>query len=360
MRDVDMLRLLPCLSHHSLLPIDPQSGWCEYTGRRKYIEDYHSVLFADDYKYFGVFDGHLGNLAARYASKNLHTFFELHRQAFTAPLLATSDEDDDSSNAVILAASNGESRWHHVRSMLVPLKSDALLYDSVSVASVVQAIYKAFADTHFTFIRSKDGEPSGTTSTVAILFEKYLLIAHVGDSRAVLCCTSSGLAIQLTVDHTPNDLKERQRIESEGGYIDSRTSVPRVNGVLAVTRSLGDAAIPVVSAHPDLLLLNLTALNEDNISSSFCLCDTFPSTTSVTKHVCHFLIVASDGLWDVVSNDEAVAILCSFFNEVSESNSSEMPSDSFQKGAQLLAQEAYVRGSMDNIGVCVIDITVVA
>lgn len=60
--------LLPsCLSEHSMLPIDEHSGWCELQGRRTYIEDIHSAVFATSYKLLGVFDGHFGNKVSLYA-----------------------------------------------------------------------------------------------------------------------------------------------------------------------------------------------------------------------------------------------------------------------------------------------------
>ena len=46
--------LPPCLSEHSLLPMDPHSGWCDLQGRRKYIEDVHAMYFSDHFKFFGV------------------------------------------------------------------------------------------------------------------------------------------------------------------------------------------------------------------------------------------------------------------------------------------------------------------
>lgn len=72
----DKSHLPDCLSEHGMLPIDPQSGWCDLQGRRRYIEDYHSIAFTDSYKYFGVFDGHYGNRAARSVSKRFHNLFE--------------------------------------------------------------------------------------------------------------------------------------------------------------------------------------------------------------------------------------------------------------------------------------------
>lgn len=55
-----------------MLPIDPQSGWCDLQGRRKYIEDVHAMYFAEEFKFFGVFDGHFGNQAAKFTAKHLY------------------------------------------------------------------------------------------------------------------------------------------------------------------------------------------------------------------------------------------------------------------------------------------------
>ena len=60
-----------------------------------------------------------------------------------------------------------------------------------------------------------------------------------------------------------------------------------------------------------------------------------------------FIILASDGLWDVMSNQEAVDLA---WQVVTEHESS----TAYQKAAEVLTQEAYVRGSLDNIGVCII------
>lgn len=56
----DTTALPDCISWHSMVPQDPHSGWCDVQGRRAGIEDFHTIVFTDEYKWYGVFDGHWG------------------------------------------------------------------------------------------------------------------------------------------------------------------------------------------------------------------------------------------------------------------------------------------------------------
>jgi serine/threonine protein phosphatase PrpC len=81
-----------------------------------------------------------------------------------------------------------------------------------------------------------------------------------------------------------------------------------------------------------------------------------------------FLIVASDGLWDVMNSYEATELVCEFLLtqivkptvQLSRENVSDygvlLLPEAMQNAAKLLALEAFVRGSMDNVGVCVVDL----
>ena len=64
--------------------------------------------------------------------------------------------------------------------------------------------------------------------------DKQLLVANVGDSRCVLC--RSGVALDMSIDHKPDDDKELNRIENAGGKV---TGEGRVNGGLNLSRALG-------------------------------------------------------------------------------------------------------------------------
>uniref|UniRef100_A0A6B2L099 PPM-type phosphatase domain-containing protein n=1 Tax=Arcella intermedia TaxID=1963864 RepID=A0A6B2L099_9EUKA len=146
--------------------------------------------------YFGVFDGHSGDSASKFASKKLHTFIEKR---------LTSKESD------------------------IP----TLL--KLAFKDCQEAMKEAKVD-------------AGTTVVIALIVGNELYIANCGDSRAVLV---QGLqAHTITVDHKPSNESERKRIEAiPGGYVHNG----RVIGKLAVSRSLGDfSSNPYVSFEPDI------------------------------------------------------------------------------------------------------------
>ena len=122
----------------------------------------------------------------------------------------------------------------------------------------------------------------GTTALVCLVCEEKLHLAHCGDSRAVLCTTGRP-ATRLTADHTPNLPAEAERISALGGFV----SRGRVHGILAVSRALGDLELqPFISPEPDVSVVPIPPPAEA------------PSV----------LILASDGLWGLVEDDDAAAI----------------------------------------------------
>jgi protein phosphatase 1L len=83
-----------------------------------------------------------------------------------------------------------------------------------------------------------------------VLVGDRLLVANVGDSRAVVCI--SGEAIAFSTDHKPNRTDERQRIEDAGGVV-MWSGTWRVGGVLAVSRAFGDRLLKkYVVADPEI------------------------------------------------------------------------------------------------------------
>ena len=78
------------------------------------------------------------------------------------------------------------------------------------------------------------GYDSGTTAIVALLRGNQLTVANVGDSRCVLC--RNGIALEMSMDHKPEDEQELNRIHKAGGKV---TCEGRVNGGLNLSRALG-------------------------------------------------------------------------------------------------------------------------
>ncbi|XP_013200683.1 protein phosphatase 1L [Amyelois transitella] len=160
---------------------------------------------------------------------------------------------------------------------------------------------------------------AGTTALIAIMEGNHLIVANVGDSRGVMC-DSRGNAIPVSFDHKPQQVREQKRIEAAGGYI-AFNGVWRVAGILATSRAMGDYPLKdkkFVIADPDILTFNLD------------------------DHKPMFLVLASDGLWDTFSNEEAVKFIKERLDEP-------------DYGAKSLTLQAYYRGSVDNITVLVIN-----
>jgi serine/threonine protein phosphatase PrpC len=335
------------------------------------------------FRLFGVFDGHLGNRASNFLTRYLPHLFDSY---------LNEKENKSPGNYFEINSSSTLINDDWINSRLIPYGNhiiDRSLGTILRSKEAIQSLHNAFVYSNIEFIsRSHDQETSGSTATIAILLGpeaetqsypvsftshpsyKYLLIGHVGDSRAVLCCKSyqHGEAIPLTVDHTPSVPGERARVIEMGGFIESTKSIPRVNGQLAVTRSIGDKKLRMyLSSIPDLILLKLEKElfdEADQISSNKYenICSKYFNQRNINKSnkfINKFLILASDGLWDVISNQEAVNFTCKYLlNSLlrNEDSNDVLPTEAFHFAAKALAVEAFVRGSSDNIGVCIIDI----
>lgn len=179
----------------------------------------------------------------------------------------------------------------------------------------IEAIRKAYEITDSKILeKAKRLGRGGSTAVTAILIDGLkLVVANVGDSRAVIC--RNGLAKQLSVDHEPN--KERKCIEMKGGFVSNLPGdVPRVDGQLAVARAFGDLSLKVhLSSEPDV-------------------------RDEIIDDKTEFLVLASDGLWKVMSNQEAVDAIRHI----------EDP----QVAAKHLTEEALKRKSKDDISCIVV------
>jgi len=192
-----------------------------------------------------------------------------------------------------------------------------------------KCLRKAFqqTDNNWLHIAKKQNIDAGCTALVCLLYgpdekgELRLVTAHAGDTRAVM--VRGGAAKALTRDHKPNDKKEKDRIKRAGGMVEQVGGAWRVlsqqkDGLmgLSTSRAFGDIRLK----QPKQLVLS-----EPDIATY---------TIDLERDLA--LVLATDGVWDVVSSDDAVRIV--------ETNISRSP----KKAASALVHTAKQRGSKDD------------
>lgn len=202
---------------------------------------------------------------------------------------------------------------NHLKKMLVShlkTRNDLSIYNSLTyICVLIDENWKAYV----TRPSAKFRDFSGTTAVFALIIHHALWVVSVGDSRAVL--GKGKEAIQLSEDAKPPIEKYLLEIMHRGGFVKWK----RVDGSLDMARSIGDIDHPSVSARPCIRKFDLSNLDlqEKNV-----------------------LILATDGLWDVIGSQEAVQ-LCQNIKT--------------PKGmAAELVSAAYINGSTDNTTVMVI------
>ncbi|KAG8069083.1 hypothetical protein GUJ93_ZPchr0005g15028 [Zizania palustris] len=253
--------------------------------------------------FFGVYDGHGGVQVANYCRERIH--------AVLTEELRRAEEDVCGSD---LSGVESKKLWE-----------------------------KAFVES-FSRVDVEVGgnapDTVGSTAVVAIVCSSHVIVANCGDSRAVLCRAKQPLP--LSMDHKPNRQDEYARIEAQGGKVIQWNGY-RVLGVLAMSRSIGDKYLkPYIIPVPEVTVVARAKDDE-------------------------CLVLASDGLWDVMSNEEVCdaarkrILLWHKKNAATLSTSSgqrngDSSDPAAQAAADYLSKLALQKGSKDNITVVVIDL----
>lgn len=240
-------------------------GYASHQGGHSYMEDFYEIRFegvgGELVGLFGVFDGHAGATAAAYLRQSLFSHLIQHPKLIS-----------DTKSAITDAFARVDSQY--------------LEWENNNVGA----------------------RGAGSTACTAVLVGNRLVVANVGDSRAVVC--KGGIAVVASIDHKPNRGDERRRVEAAGGRVMLVGSTWRVDGRLAVSRAFGDRSMKrYVVADPEI--------REGMVDESV-----------------EFIVLASDGLWDVLSNEEAVSIVRPIMDPA--------------EAAWRLMQEAFLRRSVDN------------
>nr|XP_057936837.1 protein phosphatase 1K, mitochondrial [Doryrhamphus excisus] len=249
-------------------------GCASLIGQRKDNEDrFQLSQITDSILYFAVFDGHGGLEAADFCDKYMENFIK--------DLVA----DEDNLELVLTKA----------------------------FLEVDKALAK-----HLHRSSSAPGLNVGTTATVALLRDGIeLVVASVGDSRAMLC--RKGKALKLTVDHTPERKDEKERIKRSGGFITwNSLGQSNVNGRLAMTRSIGDFDLKNtgVVAEPETKRITLSHVHDS------------------------FLALTTDGINFIMNSQE----ICNVINQCHDP----------KEAAQRISEQALQYGSEDNSTIIVV------
>ncbi|KAI1288026.1 Protein phosphatase 1L [Halotydeus destructor] len=283
-------------------------------GRRGTMED--RMSFVDEtetlgIQFYGVFDGHGGDAAAEFVNEKLFKTIisRLNRQsAETKSSLDTSNCDK------ILLDEEKDFEQQTCTKLDLSLLSQILIDEVVALDSdLISELKKSY-------------NLAGTTALFAARYlpENKLLIANVGDSRGVLC-NQRGLAVPLSTDHKPQSPKELKRIKEAGGFI-KFTGVWRVGGILATSRAMGDYPLKdkkFLIAEPDVLVVDLNTVQPQ------------------------FAIFATDGLWDAMTNEEAVEYVKETLATLKKRQTKK--EDLAIEAAKAICYEAYRRLSVDNV-----------
>ena len=246
-----------------------------------------SHVVETDNGYFAIFDGHAGTFAADWCGKKLHVLLEdMIRKNPNTPVPELLDQTftnvDQQLDKLPLKNSGCTAicavlRWED----RIPNSNSAT--GSTAIAPAAAAAVKAASEPPASDSKSdvsQNPTPQGKSALPGFASttpmpklqnsasrQRVLYTANVGDARIVLC--RNGKALRLSYDHKGSDENEGKRISNAGGLILNN----RVNGVLAVTRALGDAYMKdLVTGHP------------------------YTTETVIQADIDEFLILACDGV----------------------------------------------------------------
>ena len=259
------------------LKVQPRSGYESLQGQREYMED--RVVCFDDIKsqipelnypndmrisYFGVFDGHAGSRAAEICKNQLHTkiICESLFQSVTQSIQVS-----DLLKIIII----------FLLIFVICLCSHFILKNGIN------AMDEYIVDTGL-----KEGWSEGSCLSIVLLVNNTLYAANLGDSHIVLGRNLCKIeALQLSETHKASEKAEKERITKAGGMVMRN----RVFGDLSISRAMGD--------------LNYKKPKQtENFVSNIAYIKNVQLTPSN-----HFVIIASDGLWDKYTNLEAVELI---------------------------------------------------
>lgn len=217
---------------------------------------------------------------------------------------------------------------HHASQYCVDWMSTYLRNESHYPYDLGAALKTTFTTVDKDFVNT--GHPDGTTAcAVALVGNRRVVCSNAGDSRAIVV-RRDGSVVRLSRDHKPGMPDETRRIAELGGKV-IYWGRWRVEGLLAVSRAIGDASLqPYITAEPEICEYDI---RKDDL----------------------FVVVSSDGVWDVMDNEEAAHVVLSSSCTMEDGKLCLDP-QRFKFAARNLCEHARSCGSGDNFSVIVVDL----
>ncbi|XP_051031159.1 protein phosphatase 1B isoform X3 [Phodopus roborovskii] len=269
-------------------------GLSSMQGWRVEMEDAHTAVVGiphglENWSFFAVYDGHAGSRVANYCSTHLLEHI-------------TTNEDFRA------AGTAGSALEPSVENVKTGIRTGFLKIDEYM---------RNFSDLRNGMDRS------GSTAVGVLISPTHIYFINCGDSRAVLC--RDGEVCFSTQDHKPCNPMEKERIQNAGGSV----MIQRVNGSLAVSRALGDYDYKCVDGKgpteqlvsPEPEVYEILRAEEDE-----------------------FVVLACDGIWDVMSNEE----LCEFVKSRLE------VSQDLENVCNWVVDTCLHKGSRDNMSIVLV------
>uniref|UniRef100_K3WZA9 PPM-type phosphatase domain-containing protein n=1 Tax=Globisporangium ultimum (strain ATCC 200006 / CBS 805.95 / DAOM BR144) TaxID=431595 RepID=K3WZA9_GLOUD len=298
-----------------------QVGVAFAQGARAYMEDRFSVVdrLIDDLddpdcspSLLAVYDGHNGAMAAEYATTRFKE------------LLGTDE---------------------FLRDVSVRTRHEKLSDDDIEKIQMIMCEAFIVVDDEILELTMNIGKRDGSTVLLGLLIGGKLFVANLGDSRGVWSKADDEV-VRVSVDHKPDLDEETKRVEEAGGKVIYsgcwRVAHDEIPLRLAISRSLGDhplktnlplsCSAPLVSVTPDIQILDAGGADE-------------------------FLVFASDGLWDRLSDEDAAQLVKEKLKEFKASapvSGGSTTKEALQFAADALVESALQKRSMDNITAMVI------
>ena len=264
------------------------------------IEDYHAEHNLSNGSLIAVFDGHGGTECAELVSKQLASYVQ--HAISTIP----ESSGDERKEAIKVA----------LKKAFLQLDQD-ILQGGFSTYPIPPAtwfrLFPAKANTEH-ILKNLRPAQAGSCAIAAYIENNDLFIACTGDSRAVLGRArqnGSLSATELSQDQTTKNSKEYTRLLSEHPNEEQTVVVKgRVLGGLMPTRAFGDARYKWPTEVQSILkTFGARGPPRNYVSPPYVTAEPEVSYVELNPETDKFLILATDGLWDELSSEEAMAVI---------------------------------------------------